>query len=55
MTLSEMFREAHKQAKLDRRFHDNYQQAFACALRGFWAVAKGFRGIEIVEPRRLWA
>jgi len=56
MTKSKLFAEAHKQAKIDhRRLGGDYRVRFANALRGFHAVRTGFRGINIVEPERVWA
>lgn len=56
MTKSNIFAEAHRQAKIDhKRFGGDYRVRFANALRGFHAVAAGFRGINIVEPARVWA
>jgi len=56
MTKSQIFIQAHAQAKIDfRKFGGCYRHRFANALRGFQAVARGFRGVTIVEPARVWA
>lgn len=56
MTRRDMITGAHDQAHFEaRKFGISYRTAFRNALRGFRAVAAGFRGIEIKEPRRLWA
>lgn len=53
MIKAAIFRAAHEQAKLDRAKFDflTYRQAFANALRGFQAVAAGYTGSFIIEPR----
>jgi len=49
-----MFLEAHKQAKIDqKRFGGDYRRRFGNALRGFYAVVNGFRGIDIIDGRIL--
>ena len=56
MTNSEMFLSAHVQARIEsKRFQIPYSQAFGNALRGFYMVRRGYRGVEIIEPRRVWA
>jgi hypothetical protein len=56
MTKSQMFTEAHTQARADqRRFGGEYRVRFANALRGMQAVRAGFRGVTIIEPARVWA
>ncbi len=48
MTKSQMFKEAHKQAKIDqKKFGGDYSRRFGNALRGFYAVANGYRGIDL--------
>lgn len=48
MTKSEMFNLAHKSAKVEAaRFGIKYNRAFGNAMRGLWAVKKGYRGIEV--------
>ena len=57
MTNSQMFKEAHKQAKLDCRAFGGglvYKEAFGRALKGFYAVKAGFN-MQLVEPKRIWA
>jgi len=45
MTQSQMFLEAHKQAKIDhKRFGGDYRRRFGNALRGFYAVSRGYDG-----------
>jgi len=45
MTQSQMFLEAHKQAKIDqRKFGGDYHRRFGNALRGFYAVRGGYDG-----------
>lgn len=49
MTNSQIFTEAHKQAEIDhKRFGGDYRRRFGNALRGFYAVSKGYRGVELV-------
>lgn len=56
MTKSEMFLSAHKQARIEsKRFQIPYSEAFGNALRGCYMVRRGYRGIDIVEPGRVWA
>lgn len=56
MTRQAMITGAHDQACHEaRKFGISYRAAFRNALRGFRAVAAGFRGIDVKEPRRLWA
>lgn len=56
MTKSSMFTQAHAQARIDfRKFGGCYRDCFANSLRGFQAVARGFRGVTIVELARVWA
>lgn len=56
MTRQAMVTGAHDQARYEaRKFGISYREAFRNSLRGFRAVAVGFRGIEVMEPRRLWA
>ena len=45
MTNSQMFLEAHKQAKIDQsKFGGDYCRRFGNALRGFYAVRGGYDG-----------
>jgi len=45
MTQSQMFLQAHKQAKIDqRKFGGDYRRKFGNALRGFLAVRRGYDG-----------
>jgi len=45
MTNSQMFLEAHKQAKIDqRKFGGDYRRRFGNALRGFYAASRGYDG-----------
>ena len=56
MTKTSMFTQAHAQARIEaRQYGIPYREAFANALRGFHMVAAGYRGINIVEPLRVWA
>ncbi len=56
MTKQSMFAGAHKQASIEaRQFGVPYREAFASALRGFHMVAAGYRGVQIIEPSRVWA
>lgn len=56
MTNSEMFLAAHDQAKKDCcRFSElSYREAFGNALRGFYAVRRGYVGVSLIEPKRVW-
>ncbi len=48
MTKTQMFTEAHKTARHEsRKFGISYRKAFANALCGFHAVARGYRGVEL--------
>lgn len=52
MTRREMITGAHDQARFEaRKFGLSYRVAFRNALRGFRAVAAGFRGIELSAER----
>lgn len=56
MTNRQMFNEAHAVARIEaRRFGISYRKTFGNALCGFQAVARGFRGVDIIEPARVWA
>lgn len=57
MTNSEMFKAAHAQAKQDCRMFSelSYREAFGNALRGFYAVRRGYVGVRLMEAKRVWA
>ena len=53
MTNSQMFMLAHAEAKASiKYFGGSYRTAFASALRGYQAVKRGYRGVEIIGENR---